>query len=223
MKATVSIERPQRIGAILLGLGAVAALAALVRGLIFFWKPALPETWDNPELWIDALLLIGGIALAGAGLLIRTRAFKAARSTPATFLTPGEEETVLQAIARFERDTSGEIRVHLDRHTDRLLMEEAQAVFEKLGMTATRERNGVLFFVSVGRREFAVLGDTGINEKVPPDFWQGVVTLVEERFRQGAFSEGLIRGIEEAGRALAAYFPPRADDIDELPNGLSRD
>src|SRR5262249_46490795 len=90
------------------------------------------------------------------------------------------------------------------------------------GLTATRERNGVLFFVAVKERKFAVLGDTGIDQKVPHGFWDNVVAAVGERFRKGQFGEGLVEGIRMAGEQLAAHFPPRAAAVDQLPDRLSR-
>jgi uncharacterized membrane protein len=88
-------------------------------------------------------------------------------------------------------------------------------------MARTRDRNGVLFFVGVRDRRFAVIGDSGIHEAVPRDFWAGVVARVEARFAEGRHADGLIDGIRMAGAALAEYFPPRPDDVNELPDTLS--
>jgi uncharacterized membrane protein len=88
-------------------------------------------------------------------------------------------------------------------------------------MARTRDRNGVLFFVGVRDRRFAVIGDTGIYEALPGNFWSWVVTCVEGRFANGQYAMGLIEGIRMAGTALANHFPPRPDDINELPDSLS--
>ncbi|MBP7148681.1 MAG: TPM domain-containing protein [Acidobacteria bacterium] len=134
-----------------------------------------------------------------------------------------EEERVLAAMREFERRTSGEIRVHLAARITRDIMEEARTAFEKLGMTATAERNGVLFFVAVAERRFAVLGDRGIHAQVAPDFWDGVAAAVAERFARGRFADGLCEGIALAGESLAALFPRRPDDRNELPDRISRE
>jgi uncharacterized membrane protein len=130
---------------------------------------------------------------------------------------------VIDAIESFEKRTSGELRVHLQDKVDgEDLMAVAKRTFDKLGLAATRERNGVLFFVSVKERRFAVLGDQGIDQKVPAGFWDNVVAQVGDRFKQGKFGEGLVEGIKMAGEQLTAHFPPRADDVNELPNQISR-
>jgi uncharacterized membrane protein len=131
-------------------------------------------------------------------------------------------ERVQQAIKEAERETSGEIRVSVARHlfwgdTRRV----AEKAFERMGMTATKERNGVLFFVAPVRRRFVVLGDTGIHERVGQEFWERVSAAMAEDFRRGDFTEGLVRGIREAGRELAVHFPcDRPRDVNELPDQI---
>jgi uncharacterized membrane protein len=214
--------RVRRLAVFLVTLGVVLAVAALARGVFVLWRPA-PETWDRPELWLDGLILAGGLALAFFGFLSYRRALTAGRLTPATFLTADEERLVIDAIQRFEKDTSGEIRLHLCSHSRAAdILAEARATFERLGLTGTRERNGVLFFVAVTDRRFAVLGDQGIDEKVPPGFWNGIVRDVQAEFAAGRFAHGLVTGIEAAGGALATFFPPRADDVNEMPDEISR-
>lgn len=210
-----------RAALVLAGSGAVLSFAALLRGLFVLWRPA--QTWAAPELWLDAALTVGGAALAVLGFLAYRRALTASRATPATFLTAPEETRVLDAIRSFEKETSGEIRLHLCGRTGSGdVLAAARAAFEQLGMTATRERNGVLFFVAVEERRFAVLGDRGIDEKVPAGFWDGIVRDVQTEFAAGRFADGLVRGVAAAGRALARFFPPRPDDVNEMPDEISR-
>ena len=93
--------------------------------------------------------------------------------------------------------------------------ERAVEDFEKLGMTETAERNGVLIYFATGDRKFCVLGDRGINERVPDGFWDDVVELMSAQFRRGSFLTGMTMGIGRIGEKLAQYFPYAGDDVDE--------
>jgi uncharacterized membrane protein len=126
---------------------------------------------------------------------------------------------IKEAIQKAERRTSGEICVSVSRLFWGNVEKSAEKAFVRLGMTRTKQRNGVLFFVVPSRRKFVVLGDRGIHEKVGREFWQNVVERVSERFRVGDFTGGLVQGIEEVGEQLAAHFPyDAASDSDELTN-----
>ena len=127
----------------------------------------------------------------------------------------------MQAIARAELETSGEVRVHIDRECRGDVLDRAASVFTRLGMTQTRERNGVLFYLAIKPRKFAIIGDAGINQNVPEDFWESIKELMLEHFREGAFAKGLIAGIEKAGQELKAHFPWQKDDQNELTNEIS--
>lgn len=143
---------------------------------------------------------------------------------PRRFLLDAEQQAVIAAIGTAERRTSGEIRVHLERHCrggDPLA--RGRQVFERLGLTATAARNGVLVYFAVVDRQFAVLGDEGIDRTVPAGFWDEVVAGMAQRFRAGDFAGGLVWGIEQVGERLAAVFPPRgATDVNELPDEISQ-
>jgi uncharacterized membrane protein len=90
-----------------------------------------------------------------------------------------------------------------------------------MGMTATKDRNAVLFFVVPARRKFAVLGDSGIHERVGQEFWDHIAGVLSERFHEGDFTEGLVAGIKEVGDQLAGHFPYSAsDDRNELSNEI---
>ena len=138
-----------------------------------------------------------------------------------TFFTPDEQLAIRSAIADAEKNTSGEIRVHLELFFKGDLLEHAAYVFNKLGMQRTARRNGVLFFIGIKNRRFAILGDTGINEAVPPGFWDQISDLMREEFANGRFVDGLTQGIRLAGEQLKKHFPYQSDDLNELPDDLS--
>ncbi len=128
---------------------------------------------------------------------------------------------VRQAIEAAERETSGEIRVSVSPLFWGDVRRVAERAFTRLGMTATRERNGILFFVVPARRRFTVLGDAGIHARVGPEFWEHVTAAVALRFRDGDFTGGLVHGIETVGHELARHFPPDPEhDANELPDDL---
>ena len=125
------------------------------------------------------------------------------------------------AIRKAEQRTSGEIRVSVSRFFWGDVRRVGEQAFARLGMTATRQRNGILFFLVPSRRRFVVLGDEGIHGKVGQDFWDRVAAAVSERLREGDFTGGLVQGIETVGEQLALHFPfDPATDVDELPDGL---
>ncbi len=138
------------------------------------------------------------------------------------FLTPTEEQEIVKAIALAEKQTSGEIRVHLEEKSDLEPMERAKEVFLQLNMQQTDARNGVLFYVAVSNKKFAVLGDEGINKVVAIDFWKSTKEAVLNQFKTGNFKTGLIDGITEAGNQLKAHFPYQTDDENELSNEISK-
>ncbi|HOK26295.1 MAG TPA: TPM domain-containing protein [Bacteroidales bacterium] len=138
-----------------------------------------------------------------------------------SFFTKEQKETILSAIREAEKDTSGEIRVHIETHCPEDVLDRAAWIFRKLGMDKTRERNGVLFYLAVADRKFAVIGDAGINSKVPEGFWNQVKELLTKYFKDGLFTEGLAEGIKLAGRQLKTFFPYRKDDVNELSDEIS--
>jgi uncharacterized membrane protein len=128
---------------------------------------------------------------------------------------------VEEAIRGAELRTSGEVRVSVSRLFWGDVEKAARKAFERMGMTQTRQRNAVLFFVVPSRRQFAVLGDAGIHEKVGQEFWHRIVDAVSERFRASDFTGGLVKGIELVGEQLAVHFPYDAGtDKNELPDSV---
>jgi uncharacterized membrane protein len=130
-------------------------------------------------------------------------------------------ERVKAAIAAAERAASGEIRVSVSRFFWGSVRRAAENAFVRLGMTRTKDRNGVLFFIVPVRKKFTVLGDEGIHATVGQEFWDCLAGLMSGHFRKGEFTAGLVTAIEEAGRQLAAHFPrDRAIDINELADDV---
>lgn len=132
--------------------------------------------------------------------------------------TPIDHGRVVAAIAAAEEKTSGEIRVLVAKEKAEDAVAAARKHFERLGMTKTAERNGVLIFVAPRSHTFAVIGDSGVHEKCGGAFWRLLAAAMELQFKRGEFTAGLVDGIEKAGALLAEHFPRRPDDRNELPN-----
>lgn len=135
--------------------------------------------------------------------------------------TEQQQKQVQEAIAHAELNTSGEIRVHIDKRCKEEPMKMAIAVFEKLGMHKTEQRNAVLFYLAMDDKKLAILGDKGINEAVPSNFWDEIRDLMVIHFKKGEFTEGLSKGIVMAGEQLKSAFPYQSDDTNELSNELT--
>lgn len=135
--------------------------------------------------------------------------------------TEQQQKQVQDAIAQAELNTSGEIRVHIDKRCKEEPMKMAIAVFEKLGMHKTEQRNAVLFYLAMEDKKLAILGDKGINEAVPTNFWDEIRDLMVSHFKKGEFTEGLSKGIVMAGEQLKTAFPYQSDDTNELSNEIT--
>lgn len=138
------------------------------------------------------------------------------------FLTKAEEQEIVEAIGKAEKNTSGEIRVHIEKQTSIAPIEKAVEVFHQLQMEQTQDRNGVIIYVAVKSKQFAIYGDKGINEKVPSDFWDTTKDTIISHFKKGNFKQGLIDGILKAGEQMQKYFPYAEGDTDELSNEISK-
>ena len=133
-----------------------------------------------------------------------------------------DREAIINAIRSAEVSTSGEIQVHIESRCKGEVLDRAVKVFDTLKMHQTQDRNGVLFYLAVVDKRFAILGDKGINEVVPVDFWEKIKEHMTGLFKQGQFTQGLIDGIHQAGEQLATHFPYQGDsDINELPDEIS--
>ncbi|WP_289042300.1 TPM domain-containing protein [uncultured Zobellia sp.] len=138
------------------------------------------------------------------------------------FLTAEEEQEIVEAIIKAEKDTSGEIRVHIEPHTRLDPMDRAKEVFLLLKMNNTKEANGVLIYVAVNDRKFSIYGDSGIHKVVPENFWNTTKDAIQDQFKKGNFKQGIIDGILKAGKELQAHFPWQRGDKNELSNEVSK-
>ena len=139
------------------------------------------------------------------------------------FLASLDQPRIVAAIADAERQTSGEIRVHVQPRAGADIRSYASHTFERLGMTKTALRNGVLLFIASEEQRFVILGDRGIDEKVPAGFWDDIAAKLTIRFKAGEFTEGIVEAIRSAGENLGRYFPRSAADINELPDEINVD
>jgi len=140
-----------------------------------------------------------------------------------SFFSKEQQAQILASVKEAELETSGEIRVHIETSLKGDVLVRTAWLFKKLGMDKTAERNGVLFYLAVGDRKFAIIGDSGINAKVPSGFWDEISELLKKNFKEGKFAEGLSEGILKAGEQLKTHFPHRLDDVNELPDEISFD
>lgn len=138
------------------------------------------------------------------------------------FLSAKEEEEVVKAIREAELDTSGEVRVHIEKTSGTPPYERAIEVFHQLKMDNTKLGNGVLIYVAVEDHKFVIYGDRGINTLVPENFWDTTKEVIAGHFRNGNFKQGLVDGILMAGKQLKQHFPWQTDDINELPDEISK-
>jgi len=142
-----------------------------------------------------------------------------------TFLKELDHARIVAAIAAAEAGCRAEIRVHVSNEAVLDAQKAAVTQFEKLGMTATRERNGVLIYVAPASRKLAIIGDLGIHQHCGPGFWRETAATMEAEFREGRFTDGIVAGVTGAGLALATHFPrgTHPPDVNELPDEVSED
>lgn len=139
------------------------------------------------------------------------------------FLASLDQQRITDAIATAEKMTSGEIRVHIQPKVHGDIRRVAEKTFERLGMTKTALRNGVLLFIACEEQRFVILGDRGINEKAPAGFWDDIAAKLTIRFRAGEFTDGIVEAIHSAGEELRHDFPRATDDVNELTNEINID
>lgn len=137
------------------------------------------------------------------------------------FFTDIQQRDIQLAIENAELNTSGEIRVHLTKNCKQDVLKKSKQVFEKLKMHQTELRNGVLIFLAVEDRKFAIIGDKGINDLVEANFWDSIRNQMIEEFKKEQFTVGLCQGIEMIGKKLKTNFPHQKDDTNELTNDIS--
>jgi uncharacterized membrane protein len=140
-----------------------------------------------------------------------------------SFVKALDHDRIVAAIGEAESKSTGQIRVHITNRRVREVETAAAGEFEKLGMTATKERNGVLIYVAPRARRFAVIGDKAIHERCGPQFWKDVASAMENEFRRERFTEAIVEGVARAGHALAEHFPRRGEVGNELPDEVTED
>ena len=145
--------------------------------------------------------------------------FGALKTKP--FFSNQEKERIMAAIEEAEKQTSGEIRVHVEAGSGKDPIDRAKEVFEQLGMTKTELRNGVLIYLASKERRFAIIGDQGIDRLVPPGFWEGTKEQMGQFFKESRFVDGVCYGVRSVGQHLAANFPYQSGDVNELSNEIS--
>ena len=138
------------------------------------------------------------------------------------FLTKEEEQEIVEAIRVAEKNTSGEIRIHIEKTTSKAPFDRALEVFHELKMNETQLQNGVLIYLAVADKKFVICGDKGINDVVSEDFWDTTKEVMATQFKTGNFKQGLIDGITKAGHQLSTNFPWEENDTNELSNEISK-
>ena len=137
------------------------------------------------------------------------------------FLAMLDQPRIVAAIGAAEQETSGEIRIHVQpKATGGDVRFVAERTFERLGMTKTALRNGVLLFIASEERSFVILGDKGIDEKVPAGFWDEIAAKLTIRFKNGEFTDGIVEAVIAAGLQLKTYFPRAEGDVNELTDEI---
>lgn len=132
-----------------------------------------------------------------------------------------DQQRLLDKIARIEKRSSGEVRIHVTNRPVKDPLQAARKTFTSLGMSGTMRRNGVLVFLSLPSRKFAIVGDEGIDRVTPPDYWDALRDAMAEHFAAGSYTEGLLGVLEHVEAVLVEHFPYEAGDVDELPDEIS--
>lgn len=141
---------------------------------------------------------------------------------PKMFFTEDEQKKIVEAIKDAERNTSGEIKVHIDNTSQwEDVVTKASKVFDKLELEKTKQRNGVLIYIAKEDRQFAIWADKGINNVVPEGYWESTIDLMRSYMKVGQYAEGVIKAINMIGVKLKKYFPLEKDDKNELSNDIS--
>ena len=137
------------------------------------------------------------------------------------FFSAAEKQIIREAIEKAELDTSGEIRVHIDTHCKVDVLDRAAYIFKKIKMHETAARNGVLIYMAVKDRKFAIIGDEGINSMVAENFWDEMLHLMAVHFKRSEYVEGIRAAITHSGKKLKKFFPYQQDDVNELSDDIS--
>ena len=137
------------------------------------------------------------------------------------FLTEEQEQQVIEAIQKAEKQTSGEIRVHIEEHCSRDPLDRAARIFHELGMDQTEQQNGVLIYIASEDHKAAVYAGQGIHQQVEEGFWSGVLDILINHFKKDAFEEGIEAAVNRVAAKLTDLFPYQRGDVNELSNEIS--
>lgn len=133
-----------------------------------------------------------------------------------------EERRIISAIKTAESQSTGEIRVHVERSCKKKdVLDRAVEIFYQLNMDKTSEGTGILIYVSIKDRKLAIIGDKGINQKVSEDFWHWVKESMSAHLKEGKIATGIIKGIEMTGAELLKFFPASENNRNELNDSIS--
>ncbi|RRO21893.1 TPM domain-containing protein [Flavobacteriaceae bacterium 14752] len=139
------------------------------------------------------------------------------------YISKDDEVEIVDAIKAGEKQTSGEIRLHIEMKCPVAdAYDRALGVFEELNMHKTDLANGILLYVALEDHKLVLCGDKGINEKVGQGFWESTVEIITSHFKKNQYKEGLVKGIAEVGQKLKQYFPYQSDDANELKDDISK-
>jgi uncharacterized membrane protein len=136
-------------------------------------------------------------------------------------LSPQDQQRLLEKIGQIENRSSGEVRLHVTDRRVKDTLEAARKTFTALGITRTRRRNGVLVFLSLPSRTFAIVGDEGIDRVTGPQYWESLRDTMAKRFSAGSYADGLLDILDRVEAVLVEHFPYEEGDVDELPDDIS--
>lgn len=137
------------------------------------------------------------------------------------FLTESQEQQIVEAIEKAEKQTSGEVRVHIEHHCDEEPLERSAYIFHELGMDQTELQNGVLIYVASEDHKAAIYAGKGIYDQVEKDYWNDVLNILIQHFKKKEFEQGIEDAVKKVGTKLAELFPYKGTDISELSNEIS--
>ena len=137
------------------------------------------------------------------------------------FFTSQQKASMTAAIQQAEKNTSGEIRIHIENHTSMDVLDRAAQVFAELKMHKTLLRNGIRIYIALQDHRLAILGDAGIHSKVPENYWNDIKNQMVGQFKTGQICEGICEAVLAVGQQLKHFFPYSTDDVNELSDEIS--
>ncbi len=137
------------------------------------------------------------------------------------YLTDEQEQHIIDAIAAAENKTSGEIRVHIESTCKREPLDRAARIFHELGMDETELQNGVLIYIAADDHKVAVYAGKGIHRKVEDGFWDDILKLLIQHFKNEQFEQGIAEAVKRVGSKLTEIYPYQKGDVNELTDDIS--